>query len=101
MNCSYCSFIAHYEQMLGVSQVIIGSQVRAARGALSISAQDLAELAGVSRRSIITIETGEGIPTVSATTAVRVQVALEARGIEFITAPDGSPGIVIRSQPIV
>lgn len=78
--------------------MIIGSQVRAARGALSISAQDLAELAGVSRRSIITIETGEGTPTVSAATAVRVQVALEAHGIEFITAPDGSPGIVIRSH---
>ncbi len=78
--------------------MITGSQVRAARGALSISAQDLADLAGVSRRSIITIETGEGIPTVSATTAVRVQVALETHGIEFITAQDGSPGIVIRSN---
>jgi transcriptional regulator with XRE-family HTH domain len=99
MNCSYCSLVAQYEQIVGTRQVIIGSQVRAARGALSISAQDLAALAGVSRRSIITIETGEGIPTVSAATAVRVQVALEARGIEFISAPDGSPGIVIRSQP--
>jgi hypothetical protein len=29
-------------------------------------------------------------------TAVRVQIALEAKGIEFITAADGSPGIVIR-----
>ena len=76
--------------------MIIGSHVRAARGALSISAHDLAALAGVSRRSIITIETCEGIPTVSAMTAVRVQIALEAKGIEFITAADGSPGIVIR-----
>ena len=81
--------------------MITGAQVRSARGALSISADDLATLSGVSRRSIITIETVDGVPAVSATTAAKVRAALEAQGIEFVTTPDGSPGIVIRGRPSV
>jgi len=77
--------------------VITGVQVRASRGALSLSALQLSELAGVSRRSVITIEASDGVPNTLATTVHRVQLALEAAGIEFVTATDGSPGIVIRT----
>jgi hypothetical protein len=41
------------------------------------------------------------MPDVRYSTLLRIKSSLEARGIEFITAPDGSPGIVIRPQPIV
>lgn len=55
--------------------------LRAARSLLDISAKDLAEKAGVSTRSIVRIEAGE---PVGLETSMRVQVALEAWGVEFL-----------------
>jgi len=59
----------------------------------------LAEAAQVSLRTITKIEVSPVMPDVRYSTLVRIKSSLEARGIEFIIAPDGSPGIVIRSQP--
>lgn len=38
------------------------------------------------------------MPDVRYSTLVRIKSGLEAHGIEFITAADGAPGIVIRSH---
>jgi hypothetical protein len=47
------------------------------------------------------IETASDLPNITTATLNLIKSSLEAQGIEFITAPDGSPGIVIRPQPIV
>ena len=55
--------------------------LRAARALLDVSAKDLAAKAGVSTRSIVRIEAGD---PVGIETSMRVQLALEALGVEFI-----------------
>ncbi|WP_378951237.1 helix-turn-helix domain-containing protein [Mesorhizobium sp. ANAO-SY3R2] len=68
--------------------------LRAARVLLDISAKDLAKMAGVSKRSLVRIESRE---PVRLDTSMRVQKALEQAGIQFVpeTATDG-PAIRIR-----
>lgn len=63
--------------------------LRAARALLDISAKDLAEKAGVSTRSIVRIEAGE---PVGLEISMRVQLALEDLGVEFLpeTKSNGS-----------
>jgi transcriptional regulator with XRE-family HTH domain len=73
--------------------VITASQIRAARASLGISAIELAELSGVSRRTIGTMESVDGIPEVNIKSLLMIQKALEQAGIEFIGAPDDRPGI--------
>lgn len=80
-------------------QLLTREQIRAARAALGWTGSDLAEAAQVSLRTITKIEVSPVMPDVRYSTLVRIKGSLEARGIEFTTAPDGSPGIVIRSQP--
>jgi transcriptional regulator with XRE-family HTH domain len=65
--------------------------LRAARALLDVSAKDLAAKAGVSTRSIVRIEAGE---PVSLETSMRVQVALEALGVEFVPeTPSNGPAM--------
>jgi transcriptional regulator with XRE-family HTH domain len=60
-----------------------------------------AEETGVTRQTIAKIELARSFEGLRRSTLEKLSTSLEAQGIEFITAPDGSPGIVIRSQPIV
>jgi y4mF family transcriptional regulator len=48
----------------------IGSSVRSARREAGLKQSDLAELAGVSERTVRAIETGTGNPTLAAVVAV-------------------------------
>ncbi len=73
-----------------------GSQIRAARGLLGISAVELAELAGVTWKTIQRFETSEGIPANRSGTLDKVRAALEAQGIEFLGDPEASPGVRLR-----
>jgi transcriptional regulator with XRE-family HTH domain len=69
--------------------------LRAARSLLDISAKDLADKAGVSTRSIVRIEAGE---PVGLETSMRVQVALESWGVEFLAETEsGGPGMRVRT----
>jgi transcriptional regulator with XRE-family HTH domain len=74
-------------------------QVRAARGLLDLSQQQLATAAGVSRRSVQMYELGTG----GARTGRKVRDALEAAGVVFLQAgepsPDGGPGVRL-SRPV-
>lgn len=74
------------------------SQIRAARAALDWSAEQLAEVSGVARRTLLKLENADELPNVTLSTLRSVRSCLEAQGIEFIISPDGSPGIVIRSR---
>ena len=68
--------------------------LRAARALLDIQAKDLADKAGVSTRSIVRIEAGE---PVGLETSMRVQVALESWGVEFLAETESSgPGTRVR-----
>lgn len=67
--------------------------LRAARVALDISHEDLAREAGVSERTLVRIEKPQ---SVSEDSIARVQAALEARGVQFLSAgEEGGPGIRI------
>jgi transcriptional regulator with XRE-family HTH domain len=69
--------------------ILLREHVRAARDLLHISRSDLAELAGLSGRTVIRFESGEG--TISDENLWRIQTALEQCGIEFFNG--GSPGV--------
>ncbi len=73
-----------------------GSQIRAARCLLGISAAELAERAGVTWKTIQRFETDEGIPPNRSGTLDKVRSALEAEGIEFLGDPKMSPGVRLR-----
>jgi transcriptional regulator with XRE-family HTH domain len=81
--------------------VFVPSQIRAARAALGWTVERFAEETGVTRQTIAKIELSRSFEGLRRSTLKKLSTSLEAQGIEFITAPDGSPGIVIRSQPIV
>lgn len=57
--------------------MITASQIRAARAFLGISAFELADLSGVSRRTIGTMESVDGVPEVNVKSLVMIQTALE------------------------
>jgi DNA-binding XRE family transcriptional regulator len=70
--------------------------LRAARAALGIEHVALAEKAGVSKRSLVRIET---LQSVSEKTRERVQTALEAEGICFVSGQEEhGPGIRLAEQ---
>jgi hypothetical protein len=50
----------------------------------------------VARRTIVSIERENGVPSANASTLAKIQTALEAAGIEFIGTPNDGPGIRIR-----
>jgi DNA-binding transcriptional regulator YiaG len=76
--------------------MITGVQIRAARFALRLSAQELAKRAKVSLPTIQRFEQVDGVPPSRSSTLIDVRRALEAAGIEFIGTPDDSPGIRIK-----
>ena len=70
--------------------------LRAARAALGIEHVALAEKAGVSKRTLVRIET---LQVVSEESRERVQAALEVEGIQFFSGADGlNPGISLRQD---
>lgn len=75
--------------------MICGSQIRAARAALGWSAEELADHAGISVRTVIRFEQAGGVPPSRSSTLLDVKKVLEAAGIEFVGAPDAGPGIRI------
>lgn len=79
--------------------MLTGVQIRMARAALNLSADGLAEKAGVASKTIRRIEASEGLPSSSARTIAQIQSALEAAGIEFIGSPEDAPGIRIHPRP--
>jgi transcriptional regulator with XRE-family HTH domain len=78
--------------------MITGVQIRAARAAVGWSIEQLAEMSGVSARTIKRYEALEGIPPSRTTSLINIKAALEAAGIEFTGEPDNSPGIRLRSR---
>jgi len=75
--------------------MITGLQIRSARAALKISAEELARASGVSSRTIKRMEAEDGLPGSNLPNLTAVRSTLENAGIEFIGSPDDAPGIRI------
>jgi len=73
---------------------ISAAQLRAARGLLGWSQQELAERAEVGRATITDFEAGKRAPY--ATTLMRLQERLSAAGVEFIPENGGGAGVRLR-----
>jgi hypothetical protein len=52
--------------------------------------------AGVASKTVRRLEGEQRVPQTTTATLTKIQLALEAAGIEFIGAPDDGPGIRIR-----
>ncbi len=70
------------------------SQCRGARALLGITQQQLADLAGISKRTVIEFEGGIRVPLI--TTSRSLQWALENAGIEFLQGNGGGSGVRFR-----
>lgn len=71
--------------------------LRAARALADLSQQEVAELAGVSRKTVVRIETGGKGIAVEAVEKVRA--ALEGVGVEFLPATtERGPAIALRKK---
>jgi ribosome-binding protein aMBF1 (putative translation factor) len=73
--------------------MLTGAQIRAARAALGWSAQDLAFKASVATKTIMRLESVDGIPQSRTGTLLDIKAVLESAGIEFIGSPTDRPGI--------
>lgn len=76
---------------------IAGEQIRAARGALNWSVQELADRTGIGSATIVRYETVKGVPKSRKGNLETIKATLESAGIEFIGTPDDAPGIRIHS----
>jgi transcriptional regulator with XRE-family HTH domain len=70
------------------------AQLRAARGLVGWSQQELSEKAEVGRATITDFEAGKRAPY--ATTLMRLQETLTAAGVEFISENGGGAGVRLR-----
>jgi hypothetical protein len=76
--------------------VITTGQLRAARALVRLSADKLAELAGVSLVTIRRAEAADGMVRMMPANAEAIRRALEAAGIEFIPENGGGAGVRMR-----
>lgn len=77
--------------------MITGSQIRAARAAISMSGAELAEKSGISLRTVTKIEAENGLPDARISTITKLIIVFESAGIEFIGTPEDAPGIRIHN----
>ena len=68
------------------ARMITGAQIRAARGLLGWSAQELADHAGLSYPTVQRAEAIDGVPSLRAPNLLKIQRALETGGVIFIDA---------------
>lgn len=76
--------------------MVSGAQIRAARGLLGWSSQELARRSSVGWSTIKRFEEAFGVPSSRAGTLERVESTLEAAGVEFIGDPIKSPGVRLK-----
>ena len=72
--------------------------VRASRGLLGWSQEDLARRAGVNRRVVAAYESGERVPHQRNMESLRA--AIENAGVELVSRQDGTIGVVIGADAL-
>ena len=78
--------------------MLTGAQIRMARGFARLSIKGLAVASEVAESTIKRMELVDGVPASSAANLRKVQVALEAAGIEFIPENGGGAGVRLRRK---
>lgn len=76
--------------------MIDGRQIRAARGILGWSREELLSVAGVSKSALLRMESG--LADSRGSTLLKVMKALEEAGIEFLAHDDGAIGVLWRPR---
>jgi DNA-binding XRE family transcriptional regulator len=89
--------IMHDPKRIKDNLVATVEQIRGARGLLGWSQSELAARAGLSLPTVKRLETGVGA-RVSDEARSRIQRALEAAGIIFISENGGGPGVRLRKS---
>jgi transcriptional regulator with XRE-family HTH domain len=72
---------------------LTGTQLRAARAVCGWSVREVSDLSGIGTSTIKRYETEHGIPASRKGHLSTLRAIFEAHGIQFIGAPDDSPGI--------
>lgn len=83
--------------MLNRRVTLTGAQLRAARGLLDISAEELAEKTQIGLRTIGRAEGENGPVRMTPANAARIIEELERRGVVFIDDEVGGPGVRLRT----
>jgi hypothetical protein len=74
------------------------AQIRAARGLLRWSAEELARESALGLATIRRAEGAEGATSLTAANDLAVRRALESAGVEFIDENGGGPGVRLRKR---
>jgi|UniRef100_UPI0031018639 transcriptional regulator with XRE-family HTH domain len=74
-------------------KVITGAQIRAARGLVRWSADDLAAAAQIGISTVRRAEADNGSPPITIANLKAIQLALESAGVEFIPENGGGAGV--------
>lgn len=75
--------------------MITGYQLKAARSVLGFSVQQLSDVTGLATMTVKRYEMSSGVPKSRKGHLELLKSFFEARGIEFVGAPDEGPGIRI------
>ena len=67
--------------------------MRAARAILRWSSSDLSEHSGIGTATIKRMESMDDVPSGHVKTLLALKEALELGGVQFVGAPDDSPGV--------
>ncbi len=78
------------------AKTLTSAQIRAARGLLRWSAEDLARQASLGLATIRRAEGADSETSMTAANDLAVRNALEAGGVEFIDENGGGPGVRLR-----
>ena len=80
------------------SRPLTSSQIRAARGLVRWSAEDLAREAALGLATVRRAEGAESTTSMTVANDLAVRRALEAAGVEFIDENGGGPGVRLRKR---
>jgi hypothetical protein len=86
------------KKSIGKSRPLTSAQIRAARGLLRWSAEDLAREAALGVATIKRAEGAENETSMTVANDLAVRRALEGAGVEFIDENGGGPGVRLRKQ---
>ncbi|WP_299850143.1 helix-turn-helix transcriptional regulator [uncultured Roseovarius sp.] len=78
--------------------MLVGAQIRMARGYLKWSVKELADHAGVAESTIKRMEKSDGFPDARGSNIEAVHSALMEAGIEFIPENGGGPGVRLKKR---
>lgn len=78
--------------------MILGSQIRMARGYLKWSVKKLSNKAGVAESTVKRMELSDGFPDARGSNIEAVYNALKSAGIEFIPENGGGAGVRLRKE---